>query len=93
MLAQTNPSEELARLHFFSMKKKQENCDVEFRITVREYATFREPGLQYFAEADRQTNQGTAPFTPCGWGNTLFTALNECIAAIHRFPYEGPMPE
>ena len=40
-----------------------------------------------------------APLGPCfwrattGWGGTLLKALSECVSAIHRFPYEGPMPE
>ena len=31
-LAQNQPSERLAQLHFFSMIKKQENGEIEFRI-------------------------------------------------------------
>ena len=49
--------------------------------------------MRFFAQADKQTNQNTAPFTPIGWGSTLLKALSECIRAIHRFPYEGPWPE
>ena len=49
--------------------------------------------MRFFAEANRQTNQNTAPYTPCGWGSTLYKALAECIEAVHRFPYEGPMPD
>lgn len=88
--AQTDPTEELARLHYFSIKKRQGDSDVEFLITVREYATVHEQGMKFFAEADKQTNQNTAPFTPCGWGSTLLKALSECVKAIHLFPYEGP---
>ena len=87
--AQTDPSEELARLHFFSAKKRQPGGDVEFVITVKEYATRNPQQMAFFAQADKQTNQKTAPFTPCGWGETLLAALSECIQAIHRFPYEG----
>jgi len=87
--AQTHPSEELAQLHFFSMKKQQPGGEVEFRITVKEYITPKEPTMYFFAQADKQTNQNTAPYTPCGWGKTLFEALAECIKAINRFPYEG----
>lgn len=92
-LAQNDPAEQLAQLHFFSMTKKQPGGDVLFQITVREHATPQKRGMHFFAEADKQTNQNTLPYTPCGWGPTLLDALSECITAIHRFPYEGPMPE
>src|SRR5262245_6821728 len=92
--AQTDPSDELAQLHFFSMKKKQPGGEIEFQIMVREYVTHGENrSMRFFAEANRQTNQSVAPFTPTGWGSTLLKALSECVKAIHRFPYEGPMPE
>jgi hypothetical protein len=90
--AQVNPTDQLAKLHFFSMTKKQPGGDVEFRIVVKEFAQQSNPLGQFFAEADKQTNQSTAPFTPCGWGDTLLKALLECVRSIHRFPYEGPMP-
>ena len=87
--AEKAPSEQLARLHFFSFVKHQDSADVEFRITIREFATPQGDGMRYLAEADKQTNQNTAPYTPCGWGNTLLVALEQCIRAIQRFPYEG----
>ncbi len=87
--AQTDPSEELALLHFFSVKKREPDGDIEFVITVKEYVTRNPQRMAFFAQADKQTNQKTAPFTPCGWGETLLAALSECIQAIHRFPYEG----
>jgi hypothetical protein len=91
--AQSDPSEELAQLHFFSVKKKQTGGDIEFRITVREFVARDENrSMRFFAEADRQTNQSVAPYTPTGWGSTLLKALSECVKAIHRFPYEGPLP-
>jgi hypothetical protein len=46
--------------------------------------------MEFLAQADKQTNQKTAPFTACGWGPTLTDALAECVKAVHRFPYEGP---
>jgi hypothetical protein len=92
-LAQSHPEEQLAKLHFFSIKKKQANGEIEFRIVIKEFVTGRDQSMQFFAEADKQTNQATAPFTPTGWGPSLFKALSECIRAIHRFPYEGPLPE
>ena len=88
-LAQSDRSDELAQLHFFSMKKRQPGGDIEFRITVREHATPVDESMRFFAEADKQTNQKTVPFTPCGWGNTLLKAMAECVQAVHRFPYEG----
>ena len=92
-LAQTHPSDELAQLHFFSMKKKQPEGEIEFQIVVREYiARDDNRSMLFFAEANRQTNQNTAPYTPTGWGSTLLKALSECVKAIHRFPYEGPLP-
>ena len=75
------------------MTKQQPEGEIEFRITVRERASNPGNGMQFFAEADKQTNQNTLPFTPCGWGSSLSAALGECIRAVHRFPYEGPMPE
>jgi hypothetical protein len=35
--------------------------------------------MRFFAQADKQTNQRTAPFTPVGWGSTLLKALTECV--------------
>lgn len=87
--AQRNPSEQLARLHYFSVKKQQDGREIDFRITVWEFVTPPEPAMKFFAEADKQTNQSSAPYTPCGWGPTLLDALSECVAAVHRFPYEG----
>ncbi len=89
--AQSDPAQELALLHGFSVKKRQSNGeDVEFKITVKEYARPQDDQtMRFFAEADKQTNQSTVPFTPCGWGHTLLKALSECIKAIERFPYEG----
>ena len=102
--AQTQPSEELAQLHFFSVKKCQPDGDIEFTITVKEYVDRNQYHMRFFAEADKQTNQkcmkfyaqadrqinqSVAPFTPFGWGESLLQALSECVRAIHRFPYEG----
>ena len=88
--AQKNASEKLAQLHFFSMTKHQTNGDFIFRITVHEYVTPEIGAMRFFAEADKKTNQEVAPFTPAGWGNTLLAALSDCMASIHRFPYQGP---
>jgi hypothetical protein len=87
--AQAENAEELAKLHFFSINKLQDNHVVEFRITVKEYATPNHLSMRFYAEADKQTNQKTAPYTPNGWGLTLLQALSDCVKAIQRFPYEG----
>jgi hypothetical protein len=89
--AQSDSSEELAQLHFFSIQKKQPGGDVEFIITVKEYVDRNALRMRFFAQADKQTNQRSAPFTPFGWGESLLQALSECVRAIHRFPYEGEM--
>jgi hypothetical protein len=87
--AGAKPEDELAELRFYSMKKRQGTKEIEFMITVKEFANPQDLSLKYFALADKQTNQKTAAFTPCGWGPTLLKALAECIEAVHRFPYEG----
>lgn len=89
--AQGDPADQLAKLQYFSMKKHNENGGVEFTITVREYVQNPEDhSMRFFAQADKRTNQNTAPFTPSGWGSTLLKALSECVREIHRFPYEPP---
>lgn len=89
--AQGDPSEQLARVHTFSMVKKSESgTEVELTITVKEFATPKDGALVFFAQADKQTNQKVAPYTPCGWGKTLLGALQECVREIHRFPYHEP---
>ncbi len=80
--AQSDPSDELAQLHYFSMKKKQSTGDVEFVITVREYASRNDQGMQFFAQADKPVNEGDGGYLPFGWGETLLGALGECIRAI-----------
>lgn len=91
-IAQSHPSERLAKLHFFSMMKKQESGEIEFRIVVKEFVADENQSMRFFAKADKQTNQSTAPYTPSGWGPNLLKALSECIRNIHRFDYEGPFP-
>ncbi len=88
--AQSDRSEELFRLHFFSMKKHEQKGDIHFRITVKEFAV-PPPGqyVRFFAEADKQVNQKTAPFVPSGWGDSLFMALLDCLRLIRQFQYEG----
>ena len=88
--AQEERSEALAKLHFFSVKKCHASGEVDFRITVREFATADTGDMMFFAEADKEVNQKTAPFRPCGWSNTLLGALSDCLRNIRRFDYEGP---
>jgi hypothetical protein len=87
--AQSDNADELAQLHFFSINKRQGDQIIEFRVTVKEYATPNHLNMRFYAEADKETNQKTARYTPNGWGPTLLQALSDCIKAIQRFPYEG----
>lgn len=87
--AQREPEEHLARLHHFSMIRKQGDSAVEFTITVKEYVSPPDPAMPFYAFADKQTNQRTIPYTPNGWGRTLLEALSRCRDSIMRFPYEG----
>lgn len=91
MFAQHHPSIQLCRLQQFSMKKRQANGEIEFLITVKEYVTPPDPAMKFFAQADKQTNQKTLPFTPSGWGQSTMDALGQCLKAIDRFPYEGDL--
>jgi hypothetical protein len=90
--AQTDTSQELAQLHYFSIQKRYPTGQVEFVITVKEFVTPKEPTMIFFAQADKQTNQRTAPYQPSGWGKTMLEALANCIREINRFPYEGAFP-
>jgi hypothetical protein len=87
--AHAEKSECFAQLHYFSMVQKQGDRDIEFIITVKEFVEPADPAMVFFAEANRQTNQKTMPYTPNGWGNSMLKALSECMRAIRRFPYEG----
>ena len=86
--AQTDPREQLAQLHYFSMKKLQDGAEIDMVITVKETFTPAMGVLQFFAQADKQTNQKTAPYTATGWGSTMLEALGACIREINRFPYQ-----
>jgi hypothetical protein len=87
--AHAEKAERFAQLHHFSLVQQHNGKDVEFVITVKEYVNPEDPAMIFFAVADKQTNQKTMPFTPCGWGNSLLKALSECMRAVRRFPYEG----
>ena len=86
--AQEEPAERLCRIEQFAMIKQQAGGDVEFLITVREYFSPPDPAMRFLAQADKQTNQKTAPYTPTGWGSSLLQALAECLKGIRKFPYE-----
>jgi hypothetical protein len=85
-----HPAELLTRLHHFTIMKQQAGGDVTFAITVKEFAV-PPPGqrMRFYAEADKELNQKTASFMPCGWGDSLFSALGGCVKLIQNFPYEG----
>lgn len=87
--AQENPADELAQLHFFSFKKRQPEGEIEFVITVKEFACRNALHMRFYAQSDKEVNQGTAPFRPFGWGDSLLNALCECMRGIRQFPYEG----
>lgn len=87
--AQAKATEKLSRLNYFSVMKQQDGAEIEFVITVKEYAAPTDRRMRFFALADKQTNQESAPYTPCGWGETLLSALSDCIMELHRFPYQG----
>ncbi|HWZ98365.1 MAG TPA: hypothetical protein VN025_11445 [Candidatus Dormibacteraeota bacterium] len=87
---QASPGEQLMWLHQFSIVKQQETGDVTFAITVKEFAV-PPPGqrVRFYAEADKAVNQKKAAFVPCGWGDSVFSALGDCVRLIRQFPYEG----
>jgi hypothetical protein len=88
-LVQRDPSEALAKLHFFSVTKKHATGEIEARITVKEFATARTSDLKFFASADLELNQKTLKFRPCGWSDTLLGALAECLRNFRKFEYEA----
>ena len=85
---QKDPAEELAQLHYFSIKKLQPEGEVEFVITVMEFAPRNALQMRFYAQADKEVNQKTAPFRPFGWGDSLLRALSECMDAIRQSPYD-----
>ena len=86
--AQKDPAEELAQLSYFSFKKRQPEGEIEFVITVKEFASRNAAQMRFYAQADKQVNQSTAPFRPFGWGDSLLAALTECIRSIRQDPCE-----
>ena len=89
--AQREPGEELAQLHYFAFKKRQpggSGGEVEFVITVKEFAQRNAAQMRFYAQADKEVNQRTAPFRPFGWGDSLLAALMDCMRGIREHPYE-----
>ena len=86
--AQLEPAEELAQLHYFCFKKRQPEGEIEFVITVKEFAARNALHMRFYAQADKEINQGIAPFRPFGWGDSLLHALSECMRSIRDHPYD-----
>jgi hypothetical protein len=86
--AQEDGAERLCKIEQYGMVKHQAGGDVEFLITVREYVNPPDAAMRFLAQADKPTNQKTAPYTPTGWGSSLLQALAECMQGIRKFPYE-----
>lgn len=91
-LVQKDPSEGLARLHFFSISKKHASGEIEARITVKEFVSAKTSDMQFFAYADLELNQRAMKFQPCGWSETLAGALGECLRNLRKFDYETAEP-
>ena len=85
---QRDPSEALAQLHFYSVTKKHACGEVEARITVKEFASAKTSDMKFLATADIEVNQKTVKFQPIGWGETLLSALAECMRNLRKFEYE-----
>jgi hypothetical protein len=81
-------AEQFCRIEYFSLKKLQDGQEIEFTVAVKEYLQPPDPAMRFFAQADKAINQQAAPYTPCGWGPNLSTALWECMQGIRKFPYQ-----
>jgi hypothetical protein len=90
--AQKDLSESLTKLHFFSVTKKHVCGELEARITVKEFATYKTSDLKFFATADIELNQKTLTFRPFGWHETLLGALSGCLRNLRKFDYECEEP-
>ncbi len=44
--------------------------------------------MKFLATADIELNQKTIKFQPVGWGETLMSALAECMRNLRKFEYE-----
>ena len=88
MHAQNHPADELAQLHYFCFKKRQPEGEIEFVITVKEFASRDElhMGSMPGGQGGQPENRAVRPL---GWGDSLQSALSQCMWAIRQFPYEG----
>ena len=62
--------------------------EIEFVITVKEFASRNAMQMRFYAQADKEINQRIAPFRAFGWGDSLLAALTECLRTIRQYPYE-----
>ena len=81
-----NTAEELAELHYFSFKKRQPEDEIEFVITVKEFASRDAMQMRFYAQADKEINERTAPFRAFGWGDTLLAALTNACGGSASIP-------
>jgi len=79
------------QLHHFAVQKHQPEGDIEFVITVKEYVNPPYPTMRFLAQADKQTNQKIAPFTPNGWGSSLFRSA-ERVHSRNPFVFRTKPP-
>jgi hypothetical protein len=77
---QADPAEQLMQVYHFSIIKQQCGGGVPFNIIIKEFAV-PPPGqrLRFYAEADKDVNQKSASFVPCGWGTSIFSALGDSL--------------
>jgi hypothetical protein len=87
--AQSDRTEQLAQITYYSVKKHDGGREIEFHITLKEFVT-PPPGqhTRFFAEADKKVNQKTTALLPFGWGDSVLKALSGCLRMIRDFPYE-----
>jgi len=87
--AQADRSEQLAQISYYSVKKRSDTGEIEFRVTLKEFVS-PPPGqhTRFFAEADKKVNQKTTALLPFGWGDSALKALAGCLRMIRDFPYE-----
>ena len=58
--AQADPTQQLAKLQYYSMMKSYDGREVEIVIAVKEFYTPKDPAMTFFAQADKQINQKVA---------------------------------
>lgn len=86
---ETHAEEAFSRIEYFGFKKPMpDGTSVDFVVTLHHYRLRPDPAMSFFAQADKQVNQKTAPYTPSGWCSTAQEALWECLKSIRKFPYQ-----